>query len=120
MVRARGVLDAAAFDAALARAANLTVQTVVIDLLEVEAFPMEAASALLRQRRIDIAMATTSRVLLRPSPAVARKLEQLGLTAVLLNKPGTDQDSAADAPDALAELVIDTSLREAGPRGCEG
>ncbi|MFI8829626.1 hypothetical protein ACIGPN_01165 [Streptomyces afghaniensis] len=31
------------------------------------------------------------------------------------NRPGTDQDPAAQAPDALAALVIDTLLHGAGP-----
>jgi AcrR family transcriptional regulator len=32
-----------------------------------------------------------------------------------LNRPGTDQDSAAQDPDALATLVIDTLLHGGGP-----
>jgi AcrR family transcriptional regulator len=34
-----------------------------------------------------------------------------------LNRPGADQDPAAQDPDALATLVIDTLLHGAGPRG---
>jgi AcrR family transcriptional regulator len=33
-----------------------------------------------------------------------------------LNRPGTEQDSAAQDPDALAALVIDTLLHGGGPR----
>jgi AcrR family transcriptional regulator len=39
------------------------------------------------------------------------------LLSEALNKPGSDQDPAAQDPDALAELVIDTLLHGAGPRG---
>ncbi|MDG9709623.1 TetR/AcrR family transcriptional regulator [Streptomyces sp. DH10] len=34
-----------------------------------------------------------------------------------LNRPGADQDPAAQDPDTLAALVIDTLLHGAGPRG---
>ncbi|WP_086563157.1 TetR/AcrR family transcriptional regulator [Streptomyces africanus] len=34
-----------------------------------------------------------------------------------LNRPGADQDPAAQDPDVLATLVIDTLLHGAGPRG---
>ncbi|MFF7173572.1 TetR/AcrR family transcriptional regulator [Streptomyces pseudovenezuelae] len=34
-----------------------------------------------------------------------------------LDRPGADQDPAAQDPDALAALVIDTLLHGAGPRG---
>ncbi|MET9785779.1 hypothetical protein [Streptomyces canus] len=34
-----------------------------------------------------------------------------------LNRPGTDEDPAAQDPDAQATLVIDTLLHGAGPRG---
>ncbi|MFF7551012.1 hypothetical protein ACFZCU_46540 [Streptomyces canus] len=34
-----------------------------------------------------------------------------------LNRPGADQDPAAQDPDRLAALVIDTLLHGAGPRG---
>ncbi|MGW7209294.1 hypothetical protein [Streptomyces sp. NPDC054837] len=34
-----------------------------------------------------------------------------------LNRPGADQDPAAQDPDAQATLVIDTLLHGAGPRG---
>jgi AcrR family transcriptional regulator len=39
------------------------------------------------------------------------------LLSEALNRPGTDQDSAAEDPDALAALVIDTLLYGGGPRG---
>ncbi|WP_328505944.1 TetR/AcrR family transcriptional regulator [Streptomyces sp. NBC_00391] len=39
------------------------------------------------------------------------------LLSEALNRPGADQDPAAQDPDALAALVIDTLLRGAGPRG---
>ncbi|RDI19305.1 hypothetical protein [Lentzea flaviverrucosa] len=84
-VRARGVVDAAAFAAALARTGDPETSTVVVDLLEVDSFSMEAASALLsHQRAVSRAMTPNRRLLLRPSPAVIRKLDLLGLTAVLL------------------------------------
>lgn len=85
LVRACGVLDASTFGAALARAVDFRAETVVIDLLEVEAFSMEAAGALLKHHCAGTATASHRRLLLRPSPAVVRKLEQLGLTAVLLD-----------------------------------
>ena len=37
------------------------------------------------------------------------------LLSEALNRPGTDQDSAAQVPDALATLVIDTLLHGGGP-----
>ncbi|WP_328747116.1 TetR/AcrR family transcriptional regulator [Streptomyces sp. NBC_00285] len=39
------------------------------------------------------------------------------LLSEALDRPGADQDSAAQDPDALAALVIDTLLHGAGPRG---
>ncbi|MGW1675720.1 TetR/AcrR family transcriptional regulator [Streptomyces sp. NPDC002324] len=39
------------------------------------------------------------------------------LLSEALNRPGGDQDPAAQDPDALATLVIDTLLHGAGPRG---
>jgi AcrR family transcriptional regulator len=39
------------------------------------------------------------------------------LLSEALDRPGADQDPAAQDPDALAELVIDTLLHGAGPRG---
>ncbi|WP_410609508.1 TetR/AcrR family transcriptional regulator [Amycolatopsis sp. lyj-109] len=39
------------------------------------------------------------------------------LLSEALNRPGADQDPAAQDPDALAELVIDTLLHGAAPRG---
>jgi AcrR family transcriptional regulator len=38
------------------------------------------------------------------------------LLSEALNRPGTEQDSAAQDPDALAALVIDTLLHGGGPR----
>ena len=37
------------------------------------------------------------------------------LLSEALNRPGTDQDSSAQVPDALATLVIDTLLHGGGP-----
>ncbi|MGW2240210.1 TetR/AcrR family transcriptional regulator [Streptomyces sp. NPDC001759] len=39
------------------------------------------------------------------------------LLSEAINKPGAEQDPAAQDPDALATLVIDTLLHGAGPRG---
>lgn len=39
------------------------------------------------------------------------------LLSEALDRPGADQDPAAQDPDALAALVIDTLLHGAGPRG---
>lgn len=39
------------------------------------------------------------------------------LLSEALDRPGADQDPAAQDPDALATLVIDTLLHGAGPRG---
>jgi AcrR family transcriptional regulator len=39
------------------------------------------------------------------------------LLSEALNRPGADQDSAAEDPDALAALVIDTLLYGGGPHG---
>ncbi|MDX2528406.1 TetR/AcrR family transcriptional regulator [Streptomyces europaeiscabiei] len=39
------------------------------------------------------------------------------LLSEALNRPGVDQDPAAQDPDTLATLVIDTLLHGAGPRG---
>lgn len=39
------------------------------------------------------------------------------LLSEALNRPGTDEDPAAQDPDVLATLVIDTLLHGAGPRG---
>ncbi|WP_405778707.1 TetR/AcrR family transcriptional regulator [Streptomyces sp. NBC_01378] len=39
------------------------------------------------------------------------------LLSEALNRPGADQDPAAQDPDTLAALVIDTLLHGAGPRG---
>ncbi|MFJ4821516.1 TetR/AcrR family transcriptional regulator [Streptomyces sp. NPDC088801] len=39
------------------------------------------------------------------------------LLSEAINRPGTEQDPAAQDPDALATLVIDTLLHGAGPRG---
>lgn len=39
------------------------------------------------------------------------------LLSEALTRPGADQDAAAQDPDALATLVIDTLLYGAGPRG---
>ncbi|WP_157529007.1 hypothetical protein [Nocardia sp. NRRL S-836] len=72
------------FAAALACAAELEAWSVVIDLLGVEVFSLEAASALLSYRRAaGVAVPAHRRLVLLPSPAVTRKLDLLGLTAVL-------------------------------------
>ncbi|KOU56801.1 TetR family transcriptional regulator [Streptomyces sp. MMG1533] len=39
------------------------------------------------------------------------------LLSEAINRPGAEQDPAAQDPDALATLVIDTLLHGAGPRG---
>jgi AcrR family transcriptional regulator len=80
----------------------------------------EAAAALwaeIEARTVELLSRAQREGLLAPATDLGwMRQVYYALLSEALNRPGTDQDSARQDPDALATLVIDTLLHGGGPR----